>query len=182
MALSDLADQLAALVAMLVAIRPIVRSAVGGTGRASPKRMIVLAGGAAAALTSVLGLLILRVLVLNEDVFYLPTALGGTLAAFGGMLGVGVLLARRAPDGMSEDQAIHYATLAGAMSVYLAAPMIVLGLLGATRLLRAALPWTVTQARWWRAVEGVALLALMAVPRDDLVGGLRAPTDLLSRF
>ena len=177
-----LADRLAALVAMFVAIRPIVRSAAGSSGRVSWKRIAVLVGGAGAALTSVLGLLILRVIVLREEVFFLPTALGGTLTAFGGLLGVAVLLARREPEGMTEDQAIHYATLGAAMSVYLAAPMLILGLLGATRLLRAILPWTVTQGRWWRALEGLALLALMAIPRGGEVGGLRAPTDLLERL
>jgi hypothetical protein len=60
--------------------------------------------------------------------------------------------------------------------------MLVLGLLGTTRLLRATLPWTVTRGRWWRALEGLAVLALMAVPRDGEVGGLRVATDLLSRF
>lgn len=175
----DLVDKVLALVAMLVVVRPIVASSLGTAGQVSWRRWAALGAGGAGALAAVVGLLVVRKLVLSEEAFYLPTALGGALTGFGGMLGVAVLLARRPPGGgMSEDAAIHHATLAGAMAAFLAAPVLVLGLLGLTRLGRACLPWTVTQGRWIRAAEGVVLLALCLLPRGATVGGLRQAVSL----
>ena len=40
-------------------------------------------------------------------------------------------------------------------------------------MLRAVMPWTVTQQRWLHVAEGLALLALIFVSRDETLGGLR---------
>jgi hypothetical protein len=167
-----LVDRGLAVLAMLVSIRPLLRGALGGRSHVSWKRGVVLVGAGLAALVGVVGLLALRARLL-DDPFFLPTWFGGTLAWFGGMLGVAMLIASRPPEGLSEDTAIRYATQAAAMCLYVAAPQLTLVLLGLTRLLRASLPWTVSERRWLRLVEGLALLALSAVPREPTLGGLR---------
>ena len=166
-------DRILAVGAMLVSIRPLLRGALGARSHVSWKRAVVLAAGGLAALVGVLGLLAIRARLLGGP-FYVPTWFGGTLAAFGGMLGVSTLVARRGPAGLSEDQAIRFAVQAAAMSLYLAAPGVALAFLGGTRLLRALLPWTSGGRRWPRAVEGLVLLGLAFVPRTDAaLGGLR---------
>jgi hypothetical protein len=173
-----LVDRVLAVVAMLVAIRPLMRGALGSRSHLSWKRCVVLLAGGCGALLGVVGLLVVRAHLLGDPQF-LPTALGATLVFFGGMLGVSTLMAGRGPTGLSEDAAIRYVTQAGAMFLYLAAPAVTLGLLGLTRLLRATAPWTVAPSqRWAPILEGVLLLVLVAVPRDETVGGLRFVADI----
>lgn len=167
-----LVDRLLAVAAMLSAIRPLLHGAVGPRSHVSPKRCLVLLGGGLAALLCAVGLLLVWALLLDRPL-YAPSWLGGTLAVFGGMLGVATLIVRRGPGGLTEDAAIRYATQAAAMCLYLAAPHVALLGLGATRTLRALLPWTVAEHRWLRIVEGVALIALVFVARDATLGGLR---------
>jgi len=171
--LEGLADRVLAVLAMLVAIRPLLRGSLGERSHISVKRALVLLWGGLTSLVAVVGLLALRTQVLHED-FFLPTWMGGSLAFFGGMLGVSTLMARRGSVGLTEDHAIRYATQAAAMSIYLATPIGALLLLGLTRTARSVLPWTVSQHRWLRLSEGLALLALCLVPREPTLGGLRA--------
>ncbi len=177
---TGLVDRGLAVLAMLASIRPLLAGSLGSRSHLSWKRSIVLLCGGASALVGAVGLLALRHVLFAED-FYLPSLLGGTLAFFGGMLGVSTLIAGRGPSGLSEDSALRSATQAVAMVLYVAAPRPALALLGATRLLRSALPWTTSERRGWRIVEGLALIALCFVPRDASLGGLRilAP-DLLA--
>jgi hypothetical protein len=179
-----LIDKILAVAGMLAAIGPVVRSSIGSTGSVSWRRVVVMAAGGLFALFAVTGLLLVRYRVMSEDVVYWPTWLGGTLAFFGGMLGVATLFAGRLPadkgvTGMTEDAAIRNATLAVAMSVYLAAPAPVLAVLALTRLLRAGLPWTLAQARWASVAEGTVLALLCLLTRDETVGGLRQVSGLL---
>lgn len=175
--LTGLVDRVLAAAAMLVAIRPLMRGALGSRSHLSWKRCVVLIGGGLTALLGVVGLLVVRTVFLGEQQF-LPTAFGATLTFFGGMLGVSTLMAGRGEKGLSEDAAIRYVTQAAAMFLYLAAPRVTLGLLGLTRLLRATVPWSVTtHPRWAPIFEGVVLLALVAVPRDETIGGLRFVAD-----
>lgn len=165
-------DRVLAVVAMLVSIRPLLAGSLGSRSHLSAKRSIVLLFGGASALVAAVGLLALRH-VLFDTPFYLPSWLGGTLAFFGGMLGVSTLIAGRGPNGLSEDSALRSATQAVAMVLYVAAPTPALALLGLTRLLRSALPWTISERRGWRIVEGAVLIALCFIPRDASLGGLR---------
>ena len=165
-------DALLAVVAMLVSIRPLMRGALGSRSHVSWRRGGFLVAGGLSAWIGVVGLLALRAQFLGEA-FYLPTWLGGTLAFFGGMLGASTVLAGRGPQGMSESQALRLATQAAAMTIYLAAPLLALGGLGGTRLLRACLPFTYVRTRWMGVAEGVTLLLLCLVPRDGDLGGLR---------
>lgn len=183
-----LVDRLLAVLAMLAAVRPIVRASTGQPGHLSWKRALVLAAGGLFALAAVTGLLVARLVVLDEPALYLPTWLGGTLSVFGGMLGMATLLAgrRAGPSGhvlLSEDAAIRHATLAAAMSVFLVTPRLVLAALGVGWLLRAVLPVAVAapggRRRVLRVIEAAALIGLSGVPREATVGGLRAVTDLL---
>jgi hypothetical protein len=167
-----LVDRLLAVAAMLTAIRPLLHGSVGPRSHVSWKRCLVLLAGGLAALLGVVGLLLVWALLLGRTL-YAPTWLGGTLAAFGGMLGVATLIVRRGADGLTEDAAIRYATQAAAMCLYLAAPHLALLGLGLTRTLRALLPWTVTQHRWLHVAEGLVLISLIFVPRDETLGGLR---------
>lgn len=169
-----LADRMLAVIAMLVAIRPLLRGSLGERSHISVKRAVVLLWGGLTALVGVVGLLALRTQLLGEP-FYLPTWMGGCLAFFGGMLGVSTLMARRnSSGGLTEDHAIRYATQAAAMSIYVATPIGALLLLGVTRTARSAMPWTVSQHRWLRLAEGLLLLGLCLVPREPTLGGLRA--------
>jgi hypothetical protein len=167
-----LVDRLLAVAAMLTAIRPLLHAAVGPRSHVSWRRCLVLLTGGLAALLGAVGLLLVWALLLGLPL-YAPTWLGGTLAVFGGTLGVATLIVRRGTDGLTEDAAIRYATQAVAMCLYLAAPRVALLGLGLTRTLRALLPWTVTDRRWLRAAEGVVMLLLVFVPRDATLGGLR---------
>jgi hypothetical protein len=174
---NGLVDRVLAATAMLVAIRPLMRGALGSRSHLSWKRCVVLVGGGLTALLGVVGLLVVRARFLGEPQF-LPTTLGATLTFSGGMLGVATLMAGRGPKGLSEDAAIRYVTQAAAMFLYLAAPRLTLALLGLTRLLRATVPWSLTaQPRWAPIIEGLVLLALVAVPRDETIGGLRFVAD-----
>ncbi len=165
-------DRVLAVVAMLVAIRPLVRGVIGSDGQMSVRRLAMLVGGGLSAVVAAVGLLAVKALLLNEPTFAVPTWLGGTLAFFGGLLGTSTLLSPRGEDGMSEDDAIRYATQAVAMWTYLAAPRVTLVALGLVRLSRGALPWTLTSARWTSLVEGGLLIALAFVPREPLLGDL----------
>ncbi|RKY22001.1 MAG: hypothetical protein DRQ55_02320 [Planctomycetota bacterium] len=173
-------DKLIAVLAMLVAIGPLMRGSLGARSHLSWRRSLFLAAGAVLACVGVVGLLALRAQFLGEP-FFLPTWLGASLAGVGGMLGVSTVLAGRGPEGLSEAGALRLATQAAAMVLYVASPAGALGLLGATRLLRACLPFTLVRTRWLGVVEGVVLLALCLVPRDELLGGLRdhAPSHLV---
>jgi hypothetical protein len=173
-----LTDRLLAVMAMLVAIRPLLRGSFGARSHISAKRAVVLLWGGLAALVGAVGILALRTQVLGEP-FYLPTWMGGCLAFTGGMLGVSTLMARRGAGGLTEDHAIRYATQAAAMSIYVATPTGALLLLGVTRTARALLPWTTSEHRWWRLTEGLALLALCLVPRESTLGGLRSVATAL---
>jgi len=175
--MTGLVDRVLAAVALLVAIRPLMRGALGSRSHLSWKRCVVLAGGGLTALLGVVGLLVVRARFLGEPQ-YLPSLPGSVLTVAGGMLGVATLMAGRGPIGLSEDAAIRYVTQAAAMFAYLAAPRAALALLGLTRLLRATVPWSVTaRPRWASIIEGVVLLALVAVPRDPTIGGLRFVAD-----
>ncbi len=173
-----LVDRLLAVTAMLLSVRPLLRGALGSRSHLSWKRALVLGVGAAGALVALVGLLALRSRVLGEP-FYLPSWSGGALAAFGGMLGLATVMSGRGPNGMSEDDAIRHATLAIAMVLYVAAPRPALVLLGVTRVLRAALPFTTSRRRGWRLVEGLVLTALCLVPRDETLGGLKLAAGAL---
>lgn len=173
----DLLDELLAVLAMVTAIRPIQRSLQGSSSQLSWRRAAVLAGGGLGSWVGVVGLMALEAHFLGRS-FYLPTRLGGTLAFFGGMLGTSTLLAPRGRRGMSEPQALRVATQSLAMTFYLAEPLASLGFLGTTRLLRAAMPWTLVRTRWLGVLEGLVLLALCLPARDDSHGGLRRRADL----
>jgi hypothetical protein len=170
--IEGLADRLLAVVAMLLSIRPLLAGALGQRSHLSWKRGLALLAGGLAGLVALIGLLVVRAWLAGGTI-YLPTWLGGTLAVFGGMLGVATLMAGRAEGGLSEDAAIRGATLAVAMVAYVAAPRLSLLALGLTRGLRASLPWTVSQRRWLGVLEGLVLLALVFVSRDPDLGGLR---------
>lgn len=179
-----LVDKVAAVAAMLVAIRPVISACKGSDGRLSWRRSLVLAAGGLFALAAVTGLLVVRLLVLDEPNLFLPTRLGGTLSFFGGMLGLATVLAGRPSAGgasirLTEDSAIRHAVLAAAMSVYAAAPTLAAAAAGITWMGRALLPWTPSEPRWARIVEGGLMLLLCVVPRDGTVGGLRAVSGLL---
>lgn len=175
--MTGLADRLLAVAAMLSSIRPLLAGVTGSGGRLSWRRAVVMLLGGASAAVAVVGMLALQRLLLGREL-YLPTPLGGALAFFGGMLGMATVLAGRPPEGLTEDAALRTATQAVAMVLYVATPRIALAALGATRLLRAALPWTVSGRRWTGLVEGAVLVGLCFVPRDETLGGLRAVPDL----
>ncbi len=180
----DLVDKLAAVVAMLVAIRPIIAACSSTSGQLSWRRALVLMSGGVFALAAVTGLLVVRLLLLDEPNLFLPTRLGGTLTVFGGMLGLATVLAgRRTAIGegirLSEDSAIRHAVLSMAMSIYPAAPTLAAAAAGITYLGRSLMPWTRSHAGWARIVEGSLMLLLCIVPRDETVGGLRAISGLL---
>ncbi len=147
---------------MLASIRPVLRGALSASSHVSWPRALALLAGALASTTWTVGLLALRSYLVADQVFLLPNGLGLALAAFGGMLGVATLLAPRGEDGMSEREAIRFATQAGAMALYVAAPALAAAALGLTRLLRATLPWTLVRMRWRSTAEGALLLALCA--------------------
>ena len=174
--MSERLDALLAVVAMLTALRPLLRGALGSDGGLSWRRALALAGGGLAALMAVVGLGALEHHFLGRP-FFLPTWLGGTLAWFGGMLGTSTLLTPRGPQGLDESGALRVATQSLAMTFYIAEPLVSLGFLGGTRLLRACLPWTIVRRRWLGIAEGLVLLALILVPRDEALGGLRRPAD-----
>ncbi len=174
-----LADRLLAVAAMLATIRPLLRGGLGSRSHLSWKRAVVLACGGSAALVTVVGLLALHARLFGGP-FFLPTWLGGTLAFFGGMLAVSALIAGRGETGLTEDAAIRCAIQAAAMVLYLAAPRAALVLIGGTLLLRALLPWTTERRRWPAVLQGAVLLALVAVPREPLLGGLRQPVASLA--
>lgn len=171
-----------AVVAMLASIRPILLGAMSSSSHMSWPRVLALLAGAVASYTWTVGLLALRSYLFEEQPFLLPNQLGTALTAFGGMLGVAALLARRGAGGMSERYAIRCATQAAAMALYVAAPVLAALALGLTRLLRSTMPWTFVKTRWRGILEGVLLLALCAghllaseQPLGRLgLGGLRA--------
>jgi hypothetical protein len=170
-----LVDKLVAVVAMLVAIRPLARSMLSSDGHVSWARALTLLAGGPAALTWTVGLLALRAELLG-DPFLVPNLLGGCLSVFGGMLGVATVLAKRGQGGMSEDAALRNITLAVAMVLYVAVPALALAGLGLTRLMRATLSWTLVRIRWATAVEGLSLLGLCALQGASLgASGLRHP-------
>lgn len=160
---------------MLSSLRPILLGALSTTSHVSWQRMLALLAGAVAAYTWTVGLLALRSYLFSEQPFLLPNELGSALAAFGGMLGVASLLARRGEGGMTEQNAIRCATQAGAMALYVAAPVLATGALGLTRLLRATLPWTLVRMRWRGTLEAAVLLVLCAahaLASDSAFGSL----------
>jgi hypothetical protein len=172
---SGLADRVLAVLAMLTAIRPLLRGTLGSRSHLSWKRGVVLVAGGTLALVGAVGLLAVKAKLLGGP-FYVTTWMGGTLAFFGGALGVATLLAGRGPAGMTEGAAIDWATQAAAMSVYVAAPQPVLALLALTRLVRAVPPSLPSRRRTVLLVTGLLLAALALLPRTDpTLGGLRVP-------
>jgi 2-iminobutanoate/2-iminopropanoate deaminase len=165
-------DRVIAVVAMLISLRRLVQGVLGTRSHVSWRRVVVLVAGGCASVLGCVGLLALRSQVFEEP-FFLPHWLGTTLTFFGGLLGASALLAGRAPQGLTEDAAIRSATQAAAMSIYVAAPVITLALLGITRIARATLPWTDAQGRWLRVLEGTLLIGLCFVAREPTLGGLR---------
>ena len=109
-----LPDRVLAVAAMLVSIRPLLRGTLGARSHLSWKRAVVLLAGGTLAWVGAVGLLAVKAKLLGGP-FYVTTWLGGTLAFFGGALGVATLLAGRGPDGMTEESAIDWATQAAAM-------------------------------------------------------------------
>lgn len=168
---------------MLSCLRPLLQGALSTASHVSWQRTLALLAGAVAAYTWTVGLLALRSYLFPEQPFLLPNELGSALTGFGGMLGVASLLARRGEGGMTEPKAIRCATQAGAMALYVAAPVLAAGALGLTRLLRAMMPWTLVRMRWRGMLEAAVLLALCAAhvltadsPFGSLeLGGLRIP-------
>jgi len=172
---SGFLDKVLAVLAMLTAVRPMLAGALGSRSHLSWKRAVVLSSGGALAWVGSVGLLAVKAKLLGGP-FYVTTWLGATLAVFGGALGVATLLAGRGPHGLTEEAAIDWATQAAAMSVYVAAPRPVLGLLALTRLLRAVPTGQPPRRRTLLLLEGVLLAAAAAVPRADAtLGGLRVP-------
>jgi len=168
---------------MLASLRPILLGAMSSPSHVSWQRVLALLAGAVASYTWTVGLLALRSYLFEEQPFLLPNELGTALTAFGGMLGVASLMARRGAGGMTEQHAIRCATQAAAMALYVAAPVLAAAALGLTRLLRATMPWTLVRTRWRGTLEAVLLLALCAghllaqgAPFGSLeLGGLRTP-------
>ncbi len=156
---------------MVTAVRPILRGTLGARSHLAWKRAAVLGIGGISAIVGAVGLMALRSLLFDAT-FMVPTGLGATLAFFGGMLGMATVLAPRGAEGLSEDSAIRHATQALAMGLYVVAPRLTLLGLGGTRLARAALPWTVARARWLSVAEGLALVLLTLIPREETLGGL----------
>ncbi len=172
---SGLADRLLAVVAMLSAIPPLLRGTLGSRSHLSWKRAVVLLAGGTLAWVGAVGLLAVKAKLLGGP-FYVTTWMGGTLACFGGALGVATLLAGRGPTGMTEEAAIDWATQAAAMSVYVAAPQPVLALLALSRLVRASPPSLSKRRRAVLLITGLLLAALAVLPRTDpTLGGLRVP-------
>jgi hypothetical protein len=170
-----LPDKVLAVLAMLVSIRPLLRGTLGSRSHLSWKRAVVLLAGGTLAWVGAVGLLAVKAKLLGGP-FYVTTWLGGTLAFFGGALGVATLLAGRGPDGMTEESAIDWATQAAAMSVYVAAPHPALGLLALTRFVRALPPSLPRRRRTLLLVTGLLFTALALLPRTDpTLGGLREP-------
>jgi hypothetical protein len=175
------ADKIVAVVAMLVAIRPLMKGVMSSSSHLSWPRLLAMLAGGVASFTWTVGLLALRSYLFREETFLLPNGLGSALAVFGGLLGVATLLAQRGEEGMTEQSAIRSATQAAAMALYVAAPLLAAAALGTTRLLRATMPWTLVKTRWRGTLEGVLLLALCAAhlvaggaPLGSLgLGGLR---------
>ncbi|MFT7465388.1 MAG: hypothetical protein ACI9EF_003754 [Pseudohongiellaceae bacterium] len=172
-----LVDELLAVLAMVTAIPAIQRGLQGSSSQLSWRRTSVLVGGGLASWVSVVGLMALETHFLGRG-FFVPTWLGSTLAFFGGMLGTSTLLVPRGQRGMSEPEALRVATQSVAMTFYLAEPVASLLFLGATRLFRAAMPWTIVRTRWLGILEGLVLLALCLAPRDETHGGLRRSSEL----
>jgi hypothetical protein len=170
-----LPDKVLAVAAMLLAIRPLLRGTLGSRSHLSWKRAVVLLAGGTMAWVGAVGLLAVKARLLGGP-FYVTTWLGGTLAFFGGALGVATLLAGRGPEGMTEEAAIDWATQAAAMSVYVAAPQPALALLAITRLLRALPPSLPRRRRALLLITGLLCVGLALVPRSDpTLGGLREP-------
>jgi len=170
-----LPDKVLAVLAMLVSIRPLLRGTLGSRSHLSWKRAVVLLAGGTLAWVGAVGLLAVKAKLLGGP-FYVTTWLGGTLAFFGGALGVATLLAGRGPDGMTEESAIDWATQAAAMSVYVAAPQPALGLLALSRLMRALPPSLPRPRRTLLLVTGLLFVLLAVMPRlDPTLGGLREP-------
>jgi len=170
-----LPDRVLAVAAMLVSIRPLLRGTLGARSHLSWKRAVVLLAGGTLAWVGAVGLLAVKAKLLGGP-FYVTTWLGGTLAFFGGALGVATLLAGRGPDGMTEESAIDWATQAAAMSIYVAAPQPALALLALTRLMRALPPSLPRRRRTLLLVTGLLFAALAILPRTDpTLGGLREP-------
>ncbi|GJM22293.1 MAG: hypothetical protein DHS20C15_22080 [Planctomycetota bacterium] len=179
--MEGLVDRVLAVTAMLLSLKAVLHGSSGPGNQPSWRRLMVLAGGALAGPVGAVGLLALRFQLLDDGPFFLPDVLGVTLAAFGGLLGVATLLARRADSGavekrergLTEDQAIAHATLSATMILYVALPVFALCFLGLTRLMRAALPFTIDRNRTRHLVEGLVMIGLAAVPREHTLGGLR---------
>lgn len=161
-----------AVVACLVSVRSIGRAALGSAGEVSGRRIAVLVLGGLTSLASAVGLLALDH-ILRDQPLRVPNALGATLSAFGGMLGMATLLASRGARGMTEDAAIRAAALAVAMTVFVAVPRPAAAGLGAVRILRSSLPWTMSQRRWAERLEGIALVLLALLPGGLSAEGLR---------
>ena len=176
-----LVDRVLAVAAMLAAIPPLLRGSLGSRSHLSWKRALALVVGGLTALAGAFGLLLIHATVLGGPL-YLPTWTGGTLAFLGGGLGVATLIAGRGPAGLSEEAAIRYAALAVGMTLYVATPRAALVLLGSTRLLRGLLPVEPPRRRWWRVVEGAALMLLCLVPREATLGGLRVASAILGEL
>ena len=171
-----LPDRVLAVAAMLISIRPLLRGTLGSRSHLSWKRAVVLLAGGTMAWVGAVGLLAVRAKLSHHGTFFVTTWLGGTLAFFGGALGVATLLAGRGPEGMTEESAIDWATQAAAMSIYVAAPQPALGLLALSRLLRALPPSLPRRRRTLLLLTGLLFVLLALVPRTDpTLGGLREP-------
>ncbi len=168
-----LCDRVLAVMAMLVSIRPLLRGTLGSRSHLSWKRAVALAAGGGLAWTGAVGALAVQAKLLGGP-FYVTTWLGGTLAFFGGALGVATLLAGRGPSGMTEAAAMDWAVQAGAMPFYVVAPRVALALFALTCLVRALPPSLPRRRRTGLLLGGLLCAALAAVPRTDpTLGGLR---------
>ena len=94
---NQLLDRTVAVAAMLVSIRPLMQGLLGSGGSLSWKRVLVMVVGGLFGFLGAVGLLVTKRIVLGEGEFFMPSWLGGTLAFFGGALGVSTLLSRRGP-------------------------------------------------------------------------------------
>lgn len=168
-----LLDRGLAVLAMLASIGPLLRGTLGSRSHLSWKRAVALGAGATMGWVGAVGALAVTARLLGGP-FYVTTWLGATLTCFGGALGVATLLAGRAPTGMTEESATDRAVQAAAMSFYVVAPQLTLGLFGLVQVVRAAPPSLPRRRRTALLLLGLACGLLAPVPRvDPTLGGLR---------